>query len=120
MPTIFPKTWRTPCKVRDRPDGRNACFLARGDLIRCYPNFLLRDLRQALICVRHWARSRKIERFQLGDLKSCCFDEFVNLAIEMAAASDSLPDWGNSILPDDDSGVGGAAVLDENQTATGF
>jgi len=81
---------------------------------------LLSDLRQALIRVGHWARSGKIESFQLEDVKSACSDEFVNLAIEMAAASDSLPDRRYPILPGNYSGIGSTAVLDKYQAAARF
>ena len=59
----------------------------------------------ALIRVRHWARSAKVKVFLLGDLKACGFDQVINLAIEMTPASNPFPDWCYSVLPSSHSGI---------------
>src|SRR6266568_8810070 len=71
----------------------------------------------AFIRIGHRTRSRKVERFLLGDVKSCCSDEIVNFTIEMAASTDPPPRRRHPILPDCDTGIGRPAVLDIDHAA---
>src|SRR2546425_7572127 len=50
-----------------------------------------RCLRATLVRIGHGARAGDVACLQLGDAETCCSDELVDLAIEMAAAGEALP-----------------------------
>src|SRR5438876_4223211 len=77
-------------------------------------------LRKSLVGVSHQTRPWKIARPQLTDFESCRRDKFVDLAIQVAAAPNPLPDRRKSVLPDDDARVRSTAMLDKEQTAIWF
>src|SRR6202011_724335 len=77
---------------------------------------LLHEPRQPLVCVGHRARPSEIACLELDDLKSRVRNELVNLAIEVAAASNTLPDWREPVLPNDYSRIGGSTMFDKNQS----
>src|SRR5712692_11977252 len=79
-------------------------------------SFLLRRLCEALVRIGHRARSRKVARLQLCDLKPCRCDELINLTIEVAAAPNALPHGGYPILPGNYARVGSAAMLEKDET----
>jgi len=68
-------------------------------------------MREPLIRVGHRARSRKIIRPQLDNLKTCARNEIVDFAIEVATSTDLLPHWSYTILPDNYARIARAAMF---------
>jgi hypothetical protein len=74
-----------------------------------------RSLRESLIRVAHRSRSGEIARVQLTHPKPGCTDEFVNLAVEVATSTDTLPQRRNSFLPDSHTNIGRATMFNKNE-----
>jgi hypothetical protein len=81
---------------------------------------MLTRSRETLVRVAHWARPRKIKRFQINNLKTHARNELVNLAIQVTAASETLPERCHPILPDGNARIGGAAMLQKYEAAAPF
>jgi hypothetical protein len=79
----------------------------------------LHGLGESLVRVRHHARSGNVAGFHLDDVKSRSRNKFVNLTIEVATASDALPEWRDPILPLHYRRIGSAAMFEKNEPATG-
>lgn len=71
-------------------------------------------LREALVRIRHRTRSGKVAGLQLSDLKSCSLDEFINLSIEVASPSGTLPKGREPVLPSGHTGVWSAAMFEKD------
>src|SRR5436190_10104999 len=67
---------------------------------------------ETLVGVGHRTRSGKIVRREIGDPKTRCLDELVNLPIEMASACDAPPKWREPVLPGGHARIGSAAMFE--------
>jgi hypothetical protein len=52
---------------------------------------------------------------QFGYPKPSGADEFVNLAVEVATASDMLPKWCEPVLPSGDTGIRSMTMFHKNE-----
>src|SRR5437016_567054 len=74
----------------------------------------------SLVGIGHWPRSRKVGCLEFRELETRLGDEFVDLAIEVASAGDSLPYWRQPVLPGDDARIGGETVFQKNEASVRF
>ena len=77
--------------------------------------------RAALVdeCERAWTEVL-VSSAKTVDLETRRLNQSVHLAIQMATAADSLPHWGQPILPVRDCQIGRASVLHKKQLAFRF
>src|SRR5262249_39813364 len=54
------------------------------------------------------------------ELEICSLDQHCNRSVEMAAAAQVLPKWGQPILPPDHVRIRGTTMLHKQQSSTGF
>jgi hypothetical protein len=76
-------------------------------------------LRTGTIDERHRLRAAHVAGLQPIELKASALDQRSDRAVEMAAATQALPDRGQPILPPNDVWIRRKTVLDEQQTPTG-
>src|SRR5262245_33532057 len=73
-------------------------------------------LGETLIRVGHRVRSRKVACLKFDDVKSWANKECVDLPVEMKAATNTLPQWSEPLLPGCDTMVIRATMFDKDQS----
>src|SRR5262245_27057936 len=74
----------------------------------------------SLVSKGHRPRSRKVACLQFDEGEASWTDEAVDLAVEVTTSSNPLPYWRQPMLPFLNFGVGGEAVLNEQEPPIGL
>src|SRR5215469_2520198 len=69
----------------------------------------------SLVGIGHRTWARKIEGFDLHDLKASPSDEIIDFSIEVATSRYVSPGWSKPILPECNARVCGTTVLDKDE-----